>query len=472
MSMSSLHAVYVYIYAPICVYLYNGKYAYRLPLIDSVLIPISLSLSLSLSLSPPLPLLSLLSGFMILLLMSQEPLGEHEIIDLCSTSSDEEATITRFSPVKSQLAPIDIVKEMIPSVRDDDYHDPQTKRLPVLSRTVSGLGVTQLFTLTIGSVPPNKICTCKPTSVTYSSVFVVDLSCVKSIDDLRADDNGVWLHSGKPRRKYKVEFDSNRREIISATVVNKGSNSDDSDVYTLVRIYHRHKATPEFQRHICYILDATNRTVRYAVVQYLFEDGIEVPVILPPHGNSKNTTAYRRTQPSTLKKLKEEHGKPKAVISNVYKEAGGSAGALSASELPRDRRQVYNARQHSSLSTMKDGKVDPLFELIKTCKEDLLPGGRKFIRHVSIDSSPSCVLATDSQLSNLHRFYTVPGELCVLGIDPTFNLGKFYVTVTTYTYLHVENKISHTSPTFFGPMFVHTEKTYESYYYFSTLLKL
>ena len=87
----------------------------------------------------------------------------------------------------------------------------------------------------------------------------MDLSCVKSIDDLQADDNGVWLHSGKPRRKYKVEFDSNRREIINATVVNK--ESDDSDVYTLVRIYHRHKATPEFQRHICYVLDAAGRKV-------------------------------------------------------------------------------------------------------------------------------------------------------------------------------------------------------------------
>ena len=159
-------------------------------------------------------------------------MGEPEIIDLCSTSSDEEATITTFSPVKSQLAPIDIVKEMIPSVEDDDYHDPETKRLPVLFQTVSGLGVTQLFMLTTGSVLPNKICTCKPTSVTYSSVFVVDLSCVKSIVDLWADDNGVWLHTSKPRRKYKVEFDSNRREIISATVVNKESNSDDSDIYT------------------------------------------------------------------------------------------------------------------------------------------------------------------------------------------------------------------------------------------------
>ena len=149
--------------------------------------------------------------------------------------------------------------------------------------------MTQLFTLTIGSVPPDKVCTCKPTSVTYSSVFVVDLSCVKSINDLRADDNGAWLHSGKPRRKYKVKFDSSNREIISTTVVNKESNSDDE--YTLVRIYHHHKATPEFQRHICYVIDSTGHKVQYAVVQYLFEDGVEVPIVLPPHGNSKTATA-------------------------------------------------------------------------------------------------------------------------------------------------------------------------------------
>ena len=47
-------------------------------------------------------------------------------------SSDEDATISRFSPVKSQFAPIDIVKETISSVRDD-YNDPQMQHLPVLS---------------------------------------------------------------------------------------------------------------------------------------------------------------------------------------------------------------------------------------------------------------------------------------------------------------------------------------------------
>ena len=81
----------------------------------------------------------------------------------------------------------------------------------------------------------------------------------------------------------------------------------------------------------------------------------------------------------------------------------------------------------------------------------------------SIETSPCCVMATDSQLQNLVRFCTNSGASCVLGIDPTFNLGKFYVTVITFTYTHVVNKSTRISPTFIGPMFVHTEKSYESY---------
>ena len=52
----------------------------------------------------------------------------------------------------------------------------------------------------IGSVPVDHICREKPTAVTYSSVFVVDLSCIRCIDDLCADDNGAWVHGGKPRK--------------------------------------------------------------------------------------------------------------------------------------------------------------------------------------------------------------------------------------------------------------------------------
>ena len=45
--------------------------------------------------------------------------------------------------------------------------------------------------------------------------------------------------------------------------------------------------------------------------------------------------------------------------------------------------------------------------------------------------------------------------------------------VTTFTYTHVVNKSTSFSPIFLGPVFVHTEKNYESYFhFFSTLLKL
>ena len=56
----------------------------------------------------------------------------------------------------------------------------------------------------------------------------------------------------------------------------------------------------------------------------------------------------------------------------------------------------------------------------------------------------------------------------------TFNLGKFYVTITTYSYLPSFGKQGHRHFSYlFGPVFIHTEKNYESYYhFFATLLKL
>ena len=225
----------------------------------------------------------------------------------------------------------------------------------------------------IGTLPSECICRRNPTPVTHNSIFVVDLTCVRCIDDLHADDNGVWTHGGKPRRKYCIERDSDIGEIISAEPL-EGEPTPNSHVFTLVRLYHRHKATPEFQRRISYVLDTCGQTIQYAVVQYVFEGGEEVPVIIPPHGNAKkDSTSYRCTQKSTLSKIKEMAGKPKSIVAVLHDETGGSLGSSSASELPRNRHQVYNSKS-SSVSVVKPGKADPLFELVQRCKEDHIPG--------------------------------------------------------------------------------------------------
>ena len=79
----------------------------------------------------------------------------------------------------------------MPNMCDEDYQDPETHKVPILARPTHGFSVTQLFQLIVGIIPDNCVCYQKPSGVTYSSVFVVDLSYVSCLEDLKADDNGV-----------------------------------------------------------------------------------------------------------------------------------------------------------------------------------------------------------------------------------------------------------------------------------------
>ena len=61
-----------------------------------------------------------------------------------------------------------------------------------------------------------------------------------------------------------------------------------------------------------------------------------------PHGNSKKKDSYIRTKPSVINAIKR-HGKnmkPKHVINEIEKEAGGVYGFNSQSDVVRNRRQV------------------------------------------------------------------------------------------------------------------------------------
>ena len=220
------------------------------------------------------------------------------------------------SPLKSD--PADVIKQIIPNVNDNDYHDPTVKSVLVLARPKLGPTVNQLLTLMLRTLPVDWICHRKPTSVTYNGVFVVDLSCARCIDDLCEDDNGVWTHAGKPQRKYRIRHDPETCGLICADPVE--DTIPESESFTLLRIYYHHKGTPEFQRRISYVIDRDGEKVQYAVVQYLFKGENEIPVIIPPPGNTKNKKAsYRRTQKSTLSRIKQIPGKPKNVVSVLHR---------------------------------------------------------------------------------------------------------------------------------------------------------
>lgn len=81
-----------------------------------------------------------------------------------------------------------------------------------------------------------------------------------------------------------------------------------------------------------------------AFVQYSFARK-EHEIDIQPHGNSKKKSAFQRTKPSTLKRIKAsvaENKRPLKILNEVERSQGGVMEAKLSCDLPRDRRQVYN----------------------------------------------------------------------------------------------------------------------------------
>ena len=76
--------------------------------------------------------------------------------------------------------------------------------------------------------------------------------------------------------------------------------------------------------------------------------------------------------------------------------------------------------------------------LLTQCKREQLQRNEKsFIRKVTSAPESRCVLGYNWLIEDLIICRTNPQSLCVLGVDPTFNLGRFNVTVTTFRNLKV-----------------------------------
>ena len=163
--------------------------------------------------------------------------------------------------------------------------------------------------------------------------------------------------------------------------------------------------------------------------------------------------------PSVIHKLKQEakKGTPKRVLQFVSSEAGGILEATSAGALPRNRQQVKDAKWKDT-----NKEFDPLYSVMHMCKEGEGKGGNNFIRMVNAAPYPMMLMAFDYTLNDLVRFCTSPEKFSILGVDPTFNLGEFDVTVTTYRHLLLQ---SHANPggqppVMLGPIFIHVKKDF------------
>ena len=87
--------------------------------------------------------------------------------------------------------------------------------------------------------------------------------------------------------------------------------------------------------------------------------------------------------------------------------------------------------------------------------------GRKnqFIQSIRLVPDPAIVLFNSAQLDDIEQFCACSDKASVPGVDVTFNLGKFYVTICTYQNFKVLNDRSK-HPVMVGPALIHSSKDF------------
>lgn len=78
--------------------------------------------------------------------------------------------------------------------------------------------------------------------------------------------------------------------------------------------------------------------------------------------------------------------------------------------------------------------------------------------------------AFDRQINDVVRFCTNEREYSVFGIDPTFDLGEFSVTVCTYRHLLLTSRRSKQPPVMIGPIMIHQHKRKQDYHFLAASL--
>jgi hypothetical protein len=205
-----------------------------------------------------------------------------------------------------------------------------------------------------------------------------------------------------------------------------------------------------------------------SLVQYLFKKG-EHDVVPVSHGNNKRKVlqAFIPTKKSTKEMFKTSCEKlpPKKAYHQVLESSGGIKHARAASDLPRNLDQASYFRRGKAKSD--DNANDSILIVLQQCKRQHINTPQTaFIREVVASPDLRCVLASNRQLNDLVRFCTNPVSFSIFNLDPTFNLGNFNLTVTTYRNTMLLDKKSGKHPVFLGPLFIHQKKTFDCYNYF------
>lgn len=95
----------------------------------------------------------------------------------------------------------------------------------------------------------HKICRVKPSSVTKSATYVVDVRNLQNAEDIKKDEFGIWKYSGSHLQMFKVY----NEEDGSKSVEKCCEGASGSNVVYLRRLHCTHPSNSDFKRLICFL---------------------------------------------------------------------------------------------------------------------------------------------------------------------------------------------------------------------------
>ena len=93
------------------------------------------------------------------------------------------------------------------------------------------------------------MCQIKPTSISKSATYVVDVRNLRNQDDIKKDEFGIWNYSGSHPQPFKVFYE----EDGEITVEKRNPGVSGANVVYLRRLHCTHPSNADFKRLICFL---------------------------------------------------------------------------------------------------------------------------------------------------------------------------------------------------------------------------
>jgi hypothetical protein len=199
-----------------------------------------------------------------------------------------------------------------------------------------------------------------------------------------------------------------------------------------------------FKKHVSWFTSATDQSMsRIALYEYLGTYDLR-------------STDIVITNPKVIQQIKEDHRhrKPKEIFLQM--------NLNNSVEAPKDTRQIKNAKSREKKKTTqpRNNIADEILAVLSMMNE------HPFVQQVIHKKGQVPSIIFKQKIKWLILRISCQDKV---GVDRTFNLGHFFVTTLVYKN-HRVVKDTKDPPIFIGPLLLHKDASYRTYYSFFTYI--